>query len=233
VRIHFRASPADRADHEFTLDSETRQLLCGGHEIRLSPKAFDVLCALVERRPKVVTKAELHSRIWPGTFVVDTNLNVLIGEIRRAVSDTPQQPRFIRTVHKIGYAFCAAATELEPGTPALSTRGTRCWLVWNDQTFLLSEGDNIIGRDPDCSIWVDAGGVSRRHARIQISNASPDAWLDDLASTNGTFLRNSRVAGREGLKDGDVIGIGSVELTFRVWSADTPKKTDRIPRRRL
>jgi DNA-binding winged helix-turn-helix (wHTH) protein len=213
----------------FTLDSETRQLLRDTSEIRLSPKAFDLLCVLVERRPRVVDKAELHDRIWPGTFVVDANLNVLIGEIRRAVSDTPRQSRYIRTVHRIGFAFCAA-TAAEDAAATISPGPTRSWLVWNDRTFLLAVGENIIGRDPDCQIWLDASGVSRHHARIHIVSASADAWLDDLASTNGTLLRGAPVEGQEGLKDGDDIQIGSVTLTFRVWSADMPKKTDRIRR---
>lgn len=222
MRIHFGT---------FTLDSETRQLISEAEgDIRLSPKAFDVLFALAERRPNVVPKADLHARIWPGTFVVDTSLNVLIGEIRRALSDTPLQARYIRTVHKVGYAFCAAAVELAPQAASPSAP-TRCWLVWNDQTFRLSTGDNIIGRDPSSNIWLDASGVSRQHARIQVTNGSRGAVLDDLASTNGTFLRSVRVAGPECLTDGDVIQVGSVNLTFRMWSADTPKKTDRIPRR--
>ena len=108
----------------FTLDSETRQLVRDNNEIRLSPKAFDLLCTLVERRPRVVHKAELHDRIWPGTFVVDTNLNVLIGEIRRALSDTPQQSRYIRTVHRIGYAFCGDGDRLRGcGADPLSRAG--------------------------------------------------------------------------------------------------------------
>jgi DNA-binding winged helix-turn-helix (wHTH) protein len=214
----------------FILDSETRQLFRDGSESRLSPKAFDVLCILVERRPKVVNRADLHARIWPGTFVVDANLSVLVGEIRRAISDTPRQSRFIRTVNTVGYAFCGTATELEDAPVGPSSKATRCWLAWNDRTFVLSAGDNTIGRDPACSIWLDAAGVSRQHARIQIAGAAPHAVLDDLASTNGTFLRGSRVVGRESLKDRDVIQVGSVKLTFRVWSADAPKKTDRIRR---
>jgi len=82
----------------FIVDSETRQLLHDQREVHLSPKAFDLLCVLIERRPKVIDKAELHTRIWPDTYVVDGNLNVLIGEIRRTISDTPQQQRFVRTV---------------------------------------------------------------------------------------------------------------------------------------
>jgi DNA-binding winged helix-turn-helix (wHTH) protein len=221
MNIHFGA---------FTLDSEARQLVGDEGNIRLSPKAFDVLCALVERRPNVVTKAELHARIWPGTFVVDTNLNILIGEIRRALADTPRQSRFIRTVHKVGYAFCAAATEFEEGSGTVPTGVTRWWLVWNDRTFRLSVGENVIGRDPNCGVWLDGPGVSRQHARIQINKSSPGALLEDLGSTNGTFLGNARVSGPQGLKDGDTIQLGSVELTFRVWSADSPKKTDRIRR---
>ena len=172
----------------------------------------------------MVDKAELHDRIWPGTFVVDTNLNVLIGEIRRAAvghaaaiavhSDGP--PDRIRVL--------CEATEAEDAAPTISPGPTRYWLVWNDRTFLLAVGENIIGRDPDCDVWLDASGVSRHHARIQIVSASADAVLDDLASTNGTLLRGSPVEGQAGLKDGDDIQIGSVKLTFRVWSADLPKR---------
>ncbi len=216
----------------FIVDSETRQLRRQQLEIHLSPKAFDLLCVLLERRPKVVGKAELHTRIWPDTFVVDANLNVLIGEIRRAMADKAERPRFIRTVHGIGYAFCGEAHDLDEPASTARARTTRCWLVWKNQTFPLSEGDNIIGRDPQCSVWLDVTGVSRRHARIQIDGAARTAALDDLNSTNGTFLRRSQVRAREPLTDGDVIEIGSVELRFREWSQDKPRETERIRRLR-
>ena len=58
----------------FVIDSETRQLTRGGDEIHLSPKAFAVLCALVEKRPNVVPKADLFGQIWPDVFVVEGNL---------------------------------------------------------------------------------------------------------------------------------------------------------------
>ena len=212
----------------FTVDSETRQLRRQQLEIHLSPKAFDLLCMLLERRPKVVGKAELHRRIWPDTFVVDANLNVLIGEVRKAVADKAERPRFVRTVHGIGYAFCGEAQDLD--APAAREGTPRFWLAWRNQTFPLSEGDNIIGRDPQCSVWLDVSGVSRQHARIRIDSAARTAALDDLNSTNGTFLRRSQVGVREPLTDGDVIGIGSVELRFREWSQDKPKETERIRR---
>jgi DNA-binding winged helix-turn-helix (wHTH) protein len=212
----------------FIVDSETRQLLRDQREVHLSPKAFDLLCLLLERRPKVIDKAELHTRIWPDTYVVDANLNVLIGEIRRTISDTPQHRRFIRTVHGIGYAFCGEADDLTPSP--LRALTPRVWLAWKDRTFLLSEGDNIIGRDPQCSVWLDASGVSRQHARIRIDAATRSVALDDLDSTNGTFLRRVRIVAPEPLTDGDLIKIGSVELKFRAWTANKPPKTERIRR---
>ena len=97
----------------FTVDADTRQLLRDGSELHLSPKAFDLLWSLVEQRPRVVEKTELLTRIWPDTYVVDANLNVLIGEIRRALGDAAREPRFIRTVHGVGYAFCGTAADVK------------------------------------------------------------------------------------------------------------------------
>src|SRR5687768_16829850 len=91
---------------EFIVDSDSRLLLRQGEPVHLSRKAFDALCVLLERRPNAVTKEELHARLWPGTFVVDANLSVTIAEIRRVLGDDPQASRFVRTVHRIGYAFC-------------------------------------------------------------------------------------------------------------------------------
>ena len=64
--------------------------------------------------PSSARRSCTHGRIWPDTFVVDANLNVLIGEIRRTLADDAQRPLFIRTVHGIGYAFCAEAADAEP-----------------------------------------------------------------------------------------------------------------------
>ena len=162
--------------------------------MHLSPKAFDVLCVLVEARPTVVNKHELHDRIWPGTFVVDANLSVLIGEIRRALGDSAQTPQYIRTVHKVGYAFCGDARGPRGTAPPPTTAtAPRYWLAWNDRRFMLSAGENLIGRNPECAIWIDASGVSRRHARVRLDVRSGAAAHRRLGSTNGTFVNEARV----------------------------------------
>jgi DNA-binding winged helix-turn-helix (wHTH) protein len=212
----------------FTFDSDTREIVHNGLPVHLSPKAFDLLHLLLERRPNVVTKAEVQERIWPGTFVQEANLNVVVGEIRRVLSDDPKAPRFIRTVHRVGYAFCGTSHDVAGSTGdtgAIPFSG--CWLVWNERTFPLASGENVVGRDPRCGVWIDASGVSRRHARICI--AGTDATLEDLDSSNGTGLRGQTLeAGRHRLADGDEIRLGSATMKFRMWSEERPPKTERL-----
>ena len=214
---------------QFTIDSETRQLLRAGAEVHLSPKAFDLLCGLIESRPKVVEKADLHARIWPDTYVVDANLNILIGEIRRAIGDSAQHPTFVRTVHGVGYAFCGTAINVQPSPP--QAQALLCWVVWDGKTCQLSEGENIIGRDPRSDVWLDVPGVSRRHAIIRVNSGNRRVMLEDLGSTNGTFVRRAPVDGEVVLTDGDLIRVGTVDLTVRLWATDTATATKRIRRR--
>lgn len=96
MRFHFEP---------FTLDSSTRLLLKGEDVVRISPKAFQLLLTLVENAPDAVSKQEIQERVWPDTFVTETNLPTLVGEIRSALDDDSREPRFVRTVYGFGYAF--------------------------------------------------------------------------------------------------------------------------------
>ena len=213
---------------EFAIDSETRQLLSDGHEIHLSPKAFDLLCALIDMRPKVVDKADLRARIWPNTYVVDANLNILISEIRHALRDNAQDSKFIRTVYGVGYAFCGTAAD-DPRPR--ESQAPLCWIVWNARTHLLAEGDTVIGRDPRSDLWLDADGVSRRHAIVRLDSRHRRVTLEDLGSTNGTFVGRTAVESEVALSDGDVVQVGTVDLTVRLWATDRLPETKRIGRR--
>jgi pSer/pThr/pTyr-binding forkhead associated (FHA) protein len=76
------------------------------------------------------------------------------------------------------------------------------------------EGANIIGRGTDTSIWIDAPGVSRHHARILIKG--DEATIEDLGSKNGTYVAGVRVTAPQRLDDGDQIRLGSVVVKFRI-----------------
>ena len=212
----------------FTLDSDTRQLLSDGAEVRLTPKAFDLLVLLLRERPRVVSKRDLLARVWPGTHVVEANLNVLVGELRRALGDHPKEPVFIRTVHGAGFAFAADAVEETSGRrdPA----SLRCWLVWDERRFALVEGGNLMGRDPRCDVWLDASRVSREHARISVDSAARRVTIEDLGSTNGTVVAGAAAAGPVELHDRDEIEIGSVRLVFRAWMDEQSARTERVTR---
>ena len=212
----------------FVLDSDRRQLLAGEREVHLSVKAFDLLCALLEHRPNVVPKSDLQARLWPDTHVVDANLAVLIGEIRRALSDSAVEPRLVRTVHRIGYAFSGVATDLAGDRRNGPEAPSRFWLTVDGRNVVIPEGESVIGRDPRCDVWLDSDGVSRRHARLCLAAGSDQVLLEDLGSTNGTFVGRARVSGPQALKDGDVISLGSATMTFRVWSERESQKTKRI-----
>jgi DNA-binding winged helix-turn-helix (wHTH) protein len=191
----------------FIVDSQTRELAEGPHVLHLSPKAFDLLLLLLERRPAVVQKGEIASRIWPGVTVSETSMGGLVKEIRRALRDDPARPAFIRTAHSVGYAFVGSVGGDTPPRGQPDDGTYRAWLAWNDRTFSLAPGENIIGRDPRCTVWVDASGVSRRHARIVV--AATESTIEDLGSRNGTAIRRTPVTTPRRLENGDPIRMGA------------------------
>jgi DNA-binding winged helix-turn-helix (wHTH) protein len=197
-----------------TLDTDSRQLFRDADEVRVSPKAFDLLALLVESRPRAVSKKELLERIWPATYVSEASLATLIREIRDALCDDARIPRYVRTVHRFGYAFCGAAADAPAIAPRQRLTGLGSWLLWQGHQILLRPGDNVLGREPDASAWLDAATVSRHHARIVISG--DEATLEDLGSKNGTFLRGAPVTRASRLVDGDEIQVGSELVTFRM-----------------
>ena len=136
---------------QFALNLDARQLLCDGREVRLAPKAFDLLAALVLDRPRILSKTLLQERLWPSTFVSEANLSHLMSEVRAALGDDPKAPTFIRTVHGIGYAFKGDAVALSRRVRSVGNRHA-CWLIWGRRRFRLWLGDHIIGRDASADI---------------------------------------------------------------------------------
>jgi DNA-binding winged helix-turn-helix (wHTH) protein len=210
----------------FTLDLDTRQLIRESHEIHLTPKAFELLTTLVLDRPKALSKAVLQERLWPGVFVAEANLSNLVAEIREALEDAAHAPTYVRTAHGFGYAFSGSATTLNTH-PAPPPDRPACWLEWNRQRFPLSEGEHVIGRDPDVEVRLDDSTVSRRHARLVVT--SEGTVLEDFGSKNGTFRGNERVTSPVRLADGDTIRIGSLVVTFHVRALMMSTDTQTLP----
>ena len=164
----------------FSVNTDTRELLAGGTERHLSPKAFDLLVMLLEQRAIALAKADLQERLWPTTFVGETNLATLVAEIRRALDDSAQGSTFVRTVHRFGYRFVADVSERATG----GRRDAAMHFETGGRRFPLAQGAALIGRAREAAIRIDAGGVSRHHARIVVTG--DEARIEDLGSKNGT-----------------------------------------------
>jgi DNA-binding winged helix-turn-helix (wHTH) protein len=209
---------------EFTLDTESRQLRKGDVERHLSPKGFELLRLLIESRPRALSKAELHERLWPSTFVSEATLSSLVAEVREALGEQARDGRFVRTVHRFGYAFEGPATDLSPDAQTPADR-VRCWIIWEFGQVALRDGEHLLGRDGDVAVWLESPTVSRHHARIRVSEEG--ATIEDLGSKNGTSLRGESVTTPSPLADGDEIRLGSVLVKFRKPATGASTDTQR------
>lgn len=91
----------------FSLFPERQLLLRGDTPVRLGGRALDLLTALVERPGEVVEKSSLMARAWPSAVVVEANLKVNMGALRRVLEDDSAASRYIATVTGRGYRFVA------------------------------------------------------------------------------------------------------------------------------
>ena len=89
---------------DFVADLQTNELRKAGYRIKLQEKPFAVLAALLERPAEIVSREELHKRLWPAdTFVdFDNNLNTAVNKLREALGDNAESPRFVETVPRKG-----------------------------------------------------------------------------------------------------------------------------------
>jgi DNA-binding winged helix-turn-helix (wHTH) protein len=192
---------------DFEFDDGRRQLIRNGEPLHVPAKQFLLLQLLIERRPNAIAKRELYDKLWPSTYVSDANLPGLIAELRTTLGDDAREPRYIRTVHGFGYAFCGAVDAAPALENAVATLGP----------VRLIDGETILGR----GAAIDDPSVSRRHAAIACKDGT--FTIRDLGSKNGTTLGGVRVndTPRE-LHDGDVVTLGSVRLVFhRTRSSET------------
>lgn len=99
---------------EFRIDRVKRRLLYNGEIVSLTPKAFDLLLALVEQSGKTLEKDDLIEQVWPEIAVEENNLTQNISTLRKALGDSANHSRFIATVPGVGYRFIAEVKKSLP-----------------------------------------------------------------------------------------------------------------------
>src|SRR5205807_8256844 len=96
---------------EYVLDAERRELSRSADQIAVEPQVFDVLMYLVQNRDRVVTRDDLIAAVWGGRIVSESTLTSRINAARRALGDSGEQQRFIRTIARKGIRFVGDVRE--------------------------------------------------------------------------------------------------------------------------
>jgi DNA-binding winged helix-turn-helix (wHTH) protein/Tol biopolymer transport system component len=148
----------------FRVDLSTRQLSRDGETIPLTPKAFDVLVALIRNRGSVISKEGLLATVWPNAFVTDDSLTQNIWAIRRALGEDSAQPIYVSTLPRVGYRFIAQASEVaepehKPADPTDDGQDTRESV---DRRALGLSGRGVAALVAACLLGALAGGVLAR-----------------------------------------------------------------------
>lgn len=132
----------------FEADFRTGELTKLGKRVRLQEQPFQLLAMLLDNPGKLVTREELHRKLWPETIVdFDHGLNKAISKIREALGDSAENPRFVETVARRGYRFLADVA------------------VVHDE-LETAPRDLIVRREPRLLHFIDASRSARRRARI-------------------------------------------------------------------
>jgi DNA-binding winged helix-turn-helix (wHTH) protein len=202
------------------VDVGARLVRRDGIDVHLAPKAFDLLLILVRNQPNAVSHEQLHASLWPGVHVSETSLAALVTQLRKALGDTSDEERVIRTLHRVGYAFIGQAVVTDPSP---ITAATVCRLIWRRRSIELPAGESVIGRDRGCAVHIDAESVSRRHARLNATDR--EASIEDLGSKNGTWVAGERIEGVVPLADGTSFRLGSEVVRFEMAGDERPTKT--------
>lgn len=94
------------------LDPSRRELTRGGQAVAVEPRVFDLLLYLIENRHRLVSKEDLIAHVWRGRIISDSALTSTINAVRRAVGDSGQDQRLVRTSARRGFRFVGSVSEI-------------------------------------------------------------------------------------------------------------------------
>jgi predicted ATPase/DNA-binding winged helix-turn-helix (wHTH) protein len=195
----------------FRLLPAKRLLLQGNTPIRLGSRALDILIALVEHPGEVVGKDQLMARVWPNTFVEESNLKFQVSALRRALSDGHDGHRYLATIPRRGYSFVAPfklAEEPAPSSPRVAVNSLSHNLPAL-MTRLIGRADDVgklaaqLPQQPLITI-VGPGGIGKTTVALDVAEGllaayKDGVWLIDLAPLADPRLVPSALAAVLGL----------------------------------
>jgi TolB-like protein/DNA-binding winged helix-turn-helix (wHTH) protein len=142
----------------FEVDLRSGELTKHGKRLRLQEQPFQLLAILLEKPGELVTREELHSKLWPRTTVnFDHGVNKAIGKVRDALGDSAANPRFIETVARRGYRFLADVAVVPDGQPGLVEGG-----VGSDRPTKAVDSNIALREDAGVRRGIDTSPMARR-----------------------------------------------------------------------
>ena len=221
-----RRLPRDFRVGDWLVQPSLDRISCAGRIVHLRPKLMDVLVHLAEHAGEVLPKDDIIAAVWEQKFLAESVLTRSITELRQALGDDMENPRYIETITKRGYRLLAQVAQLGEPHPGATGRVTVV-VSHAGRRIALAEGESMIGRAPDAALRIDSMAVSRHHARVVVAGGR--ARVEDLGSKNGTQVDGKVVSGSADLLDGARIQVGPAVLVVHVVGVTGSTETD--PRR--
>ena len=107
---------------DYTFDTERRELHRGADAVSITPQVFDLLDYLIRNRERVVSKDELISAIWNGRIVSDAALTTRLNAARRAIGDSGEEQRLLKTLPRKGFRFVGSVHDTQvPAAASVAT----------------------------------------------------------------------------------------------------------------
>ncbi|MGH8181124.1 MAG: ATP-binding protein [Steroidobacteraceae bacterium] len=200
----------------FRLFTRQRELRLGDVTVPLGSRAFDVLLILVEAEGELVTKQALLARVWPGAVVEESNIQVQVSALRKALGE---ERNLILTVPLRGYRFTGEVRALDPDGRALPPAGPPPQALRQVPTNLPAPVSDFIGREPELRelrellghnrlvTLVGTGGIGKTRlgltaARAMLEEFADGVWLAELAPLTDPDLVASAINKALGLQSG-------------------------------
>jgi TolB-like protein len=112
---------------DYVLDPDRRELTRGSGTVAIGPQVFDLLLCLVQNRERVVSKDELLNAVWGGRIVSESTITSHINAVRKAIGDSGEEQRHIRTVARKGFRFVGDVREAQPLDGSLQADGAQSY----------------------------------------------------------------------------------------------------------